>query len=177
MPASAKASEQTLPRGEGGILDRRTHQSSTSILEKTRDRSQVSSIRSPRGVIASRDLLAHTADQQLELAFVKDVDELLRDELVEAAQERVELVLDAAADPPLDDQLHVLLLVLVRDGNVAAAGLQVDRDDLAEPVVLGREGVVENVGDVVLAVPSFGKESDQLFADSDGERGRLTASS
>jgi hypothetical protein len=128
-------------------------------------------------VIASRDLLAHTADQQLELAFVKDVDELLRDELVEAAQERVELVLDAAADPPLDDQLHVLLLVLVRDGNVAAAGLQVDRDDLAEPVVLGREGVVENVGDVVLAVPSFGKESDQLFADSDGERGRLTASS
>lgn len=39
--------------------------------------------------------IGHTADEELELTLVKDVDELLRDELVEAAHEGLELLLDA----------------------------------------------------------------------------------
>lgn len=53
--------------------------------------------------------VAHTADKQLELALVEDVDQLLRDELVEAAEEGLELLLDALDDAPVDDQVDVFL--------------------------------------------------------------------
>ena len=47
--------------------------------------------------------LADTADQQLELALIEDIDELLRDELVEAGHKRFELVFHALLDAPFRD--------------------------------------------------------------------------
>lgn len=105
----------------------------------------------------------------LKLALVKDVDKLLGDELVEAEEERLELVLDTLLDAPLGDEpggresvqrtqvhtgqdaLDVFLLVLVRNGYVLPSRLEVNSDRLAEPVVLGREGVLKYVRDVVVA--------------------------
>ena len=45
-----------------------------------------------------------TADQQLELALVEDVDQIRGNEFVETAQERVELLFDALLDAPFCNQ-------------------------------------------------------------------------
>jgi hypothetical protein len=45
-----------------------------------------------------------TADEELEFALVKDVDELGGDELVEAGDEGVELLFDSGLDLPLGDE-------------------------------------------------------------------------
>jgi hypothetical protein len=43
------------------------------------------------------------ADEQLQLALVEDVDEVCRDQLVEAGDECVELLFDALLDTPFGD--------------------------------------------------------------------------
>jgi hypothetical protein len=112
--------------------------------------------------------LADAADEELELALVKDVDELLRDELVEARHERLELVLDPLLDAPLRDEpapvldptierpasdaLDIFLLVVFRDRALLAARPEVGRDNLAKLVVLHAERVLDDVRDVVLPV-------------------------
>lgn len=53
-----------------------------------------------------------TADEELELALVENVDEVGGDQLVEALDERVELLLDALLDAPLGDQPGKLLVIL-----------------------------------------------------------------
>ena len=94
--------------------------------------------------------LGHPADEQLELRLVEHGDQLLRDHLREAAHERAELIADALVDAVLDDEVDVLGLVGLGDGDVRAVGLQVDRDQLAEAVFGGAERLIEDVGDVVL---------------------------
>lgn len=53
-----------------------------------------------------------TADEELELALVENVDEVGGDQLVEALDERVELLLDALLDAPLGDQPGKMLVIL-----------------------------------------------------------------
>jgi hypothetical protein len=48
--------------------------------------------------------ICDAADKQLELALVKDIDKLGRDELVEAAEEGGELLLHPLLDSPFDEQ-------------------------------------------------------------------------
>ncbi len=43
------------------------------------------------------------AHEQLELALVKDLDQVKRDEFVEAGKKVVHLLLDSRHEPPLDD--------------------------------------------------------------------------
>ena len=45
-----------------------------------------------------------TANQKLQLALVKDIDELGGDELVEAAEEGGELLLDSLYNAPFDEE-------------------------------------------------------------------------
>lgn len=47
--------------------------------------------------------IGHTSDEELELSLVEDVDELLRDKLVEAGHESLELLLDSFGDSVLGD--------------------------------------------------------------------------
>ena len=53
--------------------------------------------------------LAQAADQDLELALVKDCQRLLRDDLVDAFPQRRELLFDSPLEPPLDEQVDVFL--------------------------------------------------------------------
>ena len=48
--------------------------------------------------------ISNTTDQQLKLPLVKDVDKLSRDELVEASDKGIELLLDTFLNTPLGDQ-------------------------------------------------------------------------
>ena len=48
--------------------------------------------------------ICDTADQQLELALVEHIDQIRRDQLVEAGDEGGELLLDSLLDAPLCDQ-------------------------------------------------------------------------
>ena len=98
--------------------------------------------------------LGHTADEQLQLALVKYIDQVLRNELAEARHERVKLLLDAPGDAVLDDEVHVFLLVLLRDGDVRAAGLELDSDHLSEAVLGRGERLVNDIRDVVLTAKS-----------------------
>lgn len=60
--------------------------------------------------------------------------------------------------------LNVFLLVLVRHLNVSSALLQVNHHLLAEPLVVNREGGVDDIGDVVLHGP--GKRAVELSVDT-----------
>ena len=95
--------------------------------------------------------LGHAADEQLQLTLVEHVNEVLRDELGEPRHERVELLLDTPRDTVLHDPAHVVLLILLRDGDIGTAGLRLDRDHLAEAVLSGSERLVDDVRDVVVA--------------------------
>jgi hypothetical protein len=96
--------------------------------------------------------LSDTANEQLQLSLVKDVDELLRNELVEASHESLELILDPLLDPPNCDELDVFLLVLFGHVDVLASGLEVGRDNLAKLVVFHAEGIFNHIGNVVFPV-------------------------
>ena len=96
--------------------------------------------------------LRHTTDEQLQFALVKDVNEVLGDELAEARHEGIELFLDTTRDTVLDDAVDVVLLVLLRDGNVLTIGLKLNGDHLTEPFLGSGERLVDDIGDVVLPV-------------------------
>ena len=73
---------------------------------------------------------------------------------METRHERIELLFDTFLDTPLRDELDVFPLVLVRNLDVLTTGLELDRDFLAETLVLDREGAVDDVGDVVVHRPA-----------------------
>ena len=97
--------------------------------------------------------LGNTTNQQLKLAFVEHVDQVLRDELVEALLERLELLLNTLFDPPLDHQIDIFLLVLVRNRNVPTIGDKILLGDHAESLVFSREGRVKDIRNVVVQHP------------------------
>mmetsp|Transcript_8322 Transcript_8322/g.29551 ORF Transcript_8322/g.29551 Transcript_8322/m.29551 type:complete len:734 (-) Transcript_8322:1002-3203(-) len=66
------------------------------------------------------------ADEQLQLRGAEQLQRRARRQLVEAAREGLVLVLDAVHHQVLDVQLHPLLAVLIRHGDVGAAGFELD---------------------------------------------------
>lgn len=64
--------------------------------------------------------VCYASDEQLQFALIEDIDEIRRYKLVEASNEGVKLLIHTLLDAPFCDKLHILLLVLVRDLNVAA---------------------------------------------------------
>lgn len=78
---------------------------------------------------------------------------LERHDLAEAELERLELLLDSAPEAVLAQELDVLVLVVLGDGDVGAAGHELGRLERAERLVLGRKVELEDVRDVVLAHP------------------------
>ena len=103
--------------------------------------------------------ICNTANEQLKLALIEDVDQVGRDELVEALHECVELLVDALLNAPFCDKpenkvsdgntetfqgrcdlLNVFLLVLVRHFDIPAILLKVHDDLLTESLIIDREG-------------------------------------
>lgn len=98
--------------------------------------------------------VSNTADQQLKLTLIKNVDKVSWNQLVEAGHEGIELLLDSLLNTPLGDEpsrvesvpdlnfiaegnlLNVFPLVLVGDLNVLSARLQIHSHLLTEPLVL-----------------------------------------
>jgi len=116
--------------------------------------------------------ICDTANEQLKLALIEDVDQVGRDELVEALHESVELLVDTLLNAPFCDKpgnkvsdgntttsqgccdlLNVFLLVLVRHFNIPAVLLQVHNDLLTKSLIIDREGRVDDVSDIVLHGP------------------------
>lgn len=120
--------------------------------------------------------LSNTANEQLQLTFVKDVDEFLRYELVEAEHEGVELVFHTSLNAPLGDEtvvvakvnfifkestskqadsknyaLDIFSLVLLGNWDVSATRLKVGGDNLSKLVVFYRERVLNHIGNIVLS--------------------------
>jgi len=127
--------------------------------------------------------ICDTANEQLKLALVEDVDQVGRDELVEALYESVELLVDTLLNAPFCDKprkkvsngntttlqgccdlLNVFLLVLVRHFDIPAILLQVHNDLLAETLIINREGRVDDVSDVILHGP--GESAVELSIDT-----------
>jgi hypothetical protein len=127
--------------------------------------------------------ISDTADEQLKLALVEDVDQVGWDELVEALHECIELLIDTFLNAPFGDEpvdnvsdgnmtvsqdcchlLNVFLLVLVGHLNVPATLLKVNNHLLAESLIVDREGRVDDVSDVVLHGP--GKSAVELCIDT-----------
>ena len=65
--------------------------------------------------------------QQLQFSLVEYLDRVERHQLVEAALEGLHLILDPCHEPPVDDRLDVLLLVLVGHLDLGAPGPQLSR--------------------------------------------------
>lgn len=94
--------------------------------------------------------LGHTANQQLKLTLIKDINEILRDELAEAGHERLKLLLHTAGDTVLDNAVDVILLVILGDWNITTTGLKFDSDHLAETFFSGGKRLVDDISDIVL---------------------------
>jgi hypothetical protein len=114
--------------------------------------------------------LRNTTNEELELALVEDVDEFLRDELVEAFHERGVLFLDTLGRAVLNhqtskqtcqhstsmghpDSLDKLLFVLLRDRDVHPTRLQLDRHKLSKPLFLEGECLLNDIRDIILQHP------------------------
>ena len=127
--------------------------------------------------------ICDTADEQLELALVEDIDQVGWDELVEALHKGIELLVNTLLNAPLGDKstndvsegkervtqgcrdlLNVFLLVLVRHVNISAALLEVHNDLLTESFIVDGECRVDDVGNVVLHGP--GKSAMEFGIDT-----------
>ena len=112
--------------------------------------------------------IRNATDKQFEFPLIENVDQVCRDELIEARDESVELLFDSLLDFPLCHQpaevstthtrklwhlLDIFLLVLVRDLNVAAARFEVNGLGFAELLVVNRKRLIENIGDIILQCP------------------------
>lgn len=123
--------------------------------------------------------ICDTANEQLKLTLIEDVDQVSWDELVEALHKGIELLVDTLLNAPFCDEpegnvsdgvttklqrccdlLNVFLLVLVGHLNVPATLLEVHNDLLTESLIVDREGRVDDVSDVVLHGP--GKSAVEL---------------
>lgn len=98
--------------------------------------------------------LGKTRDEELELLLVKDGNQLGRDNVVETLEKLFHLLLDAGQEAVLNNQADVLLLVLVRDGNVAAVGYQIDNLFGSKHMRNDGKRLGENVLNVILEHPA-----------------------
>lgn len=105
---------------------------------------------------------AQTRHDQLQLTLVKGLEEVGRDELVEAFLQGVELLVDAHLEAPLHVEMHVLFLVLIGDRDVLAVGLEIVVGDAAEFVMFHAEGAVKHAFYVVLTVGTGGGEGERV---------------
>jgi hypothetical protein len=112
--------------------------------------------------------IGDTTDKKFEFTLVENVHEIGGDELVEAGDEGLELLLDALLDPPLGDKpagvsisvalrgrcysLNVFVLVLVGNLNLLAAWFELNADGFTKSLVIRGKCQFESVCDVVVPV-------------------------
>jgi len=56
--------------------------------------------------------ICYAADQEFKFAFVEDVDQIWGDELMEAGNECVKLLLDTLLDTPFGNKAEVMLVIV-----------------------------------------------------------------
>ena len=89
--------------------------------------------------------LGRAGQDELHFAGVEDLGQARVEHLVEAAHQRLGLVGDAAVEPPADHALDVVLLVLLGDGHVLAAGFEFAFHQLAADVFGDAKGELQVV--------------------------------
>jgi hypothetical protein len=94
-------------------------------------------------------------NKKFKFALIEDIDKVLRNQLVEAGYESLELLLNSFLNTPFCDKtiklaqellaegdahlLNVFSLVLVRDLDLLTTWLHLDADSFAEPLVFRRK--------------------------------------
>jgi hypothetical protein len=78
---------------------------------------------------------SRTGYHKLQLPSIKDRNESWIDDLIKAPDKRFGLLLNASLQPPLDDSLQILFLILLVDSDVFAAGLQLLFDNPSEKLL------------------------------------------
>ena len=91
-------------------------------------------------------------DEKLELFCIKNADEITTDNLMEAAKERIYLLLDIEVHLVESEQFYVLCLVAIVDCDVRSALLERDFLILSEVVTRDCE-ILTKVSDIVVEVP------------------------
>lgn len=114
--------------------------------------------------------ISNAANQQFQLSFVEDIDQICWNELMEASHKRIELLFDPLLDTPLCNQpvfvlanwsaalavldsLDIFLLVLIVDLDIPTSRLEVNRDLLTKSLVFDAECAVDDICNVVLHRP------------------------
>lgn len=100
--------------------------------------------------------LRHTRDEEFEFLFGKDRDEVGRDNVIEAGQEGIELLLNGCEELVFRHEANVFVLVVLGDGYVAAVRDEVNGAIGAEFIDFDGERLGDDVGDVVFAHPDHG---------------------
>jgi len=94
--------------------------------------------------------VCNTPNQQFKLALVKHVDQIRRNEFMEASNEVLELLFDTFLNTPFRDEFDVFPLVLIRDFNLLTTWLQINCHRLAETFIFSREGQVQDTVNVII---------------------------
>ena len=81
------------------------------------------------GVVHVHIDLRHTADQKVELSFVKNADEVPWNKFTETGQERPKLFIGTSVNAVSRDCVHVILLVLFRHWDVRSSRFHFNGDN------------------------------------------------
>ena len=106
--------------------------------------------------------ISNATDEQFKFTLIEDIDQIRRDQFVETCDEGVELIFHSFLNTPFSNQtrlcenliqnksplsarysLYVFLFIFIRHFDVLAIGLEIDRLDFTENVVVGGEVHVE----------------------------------
>lgn len=94
--------------------------------------------------------LWHPANQEFEFAFVEYHDKILRDKLVEAWHEGVELVFDALRDSMVHYCIDIIRLILLRHRYFTSIRTEGDDNNLSKPLLCSWKSLVKDVCDVIV---------------------------
>ena len=96
--------------------------------------------------------LRYATNKQLEFTLIEHIDQVLRDQLTEAAQKSIKLILDTLRGVIFDHEINIFLLVSFRDSDIGTTRLKVNGDRLAKALLHYRESFTCLDRNVVLSV-------------------------
>jgi hypothetical protein len=95
--------------------------------------------------------LGHPSNEKLQFSFVKEFNQVLRYDFVEAVHEGLRLFSDSCLSTVFHNRFDILLLVIFGDGYISSARLQLDFHNLAKAVFRRSERFVQDIGDVIFS--------------------------
>lgn len=95
--------------------------------------------------------LGHPSYEKLQFSLVKEFNQVLGYDLLEAVHEGLRLFPDSCLSTVFHNRFDVLLLVIFGDGYVSSIRLQLNFHNLAKAVFRRSERFVQDIGDVIFS--------------------------